>query len=436
MTVYLYTFGCKVNHYETQSLKESMKKKGFSIDDDYTNADIAIVNSCTVTGQSNLKCRQLLHKIKRENPSSILVLTGCFPQAYKEEVKDFDFCDIICGSSNKMEIPSLINDYLENKQQIIKINEHTKTEKIESTFVNHYENNTRANLKIQDGCDQYCSYCIIPFARGHIRSKPLDEIKSEVLALALSGHKEIVLVGINLCCYGKDLGDDIRLVDAIEAACSIDGIERVRLSSIEPEMILDDDIERMSKQDKLCPHFHLSLQSGCDKTLKEMNRKYNSSEYRELCKKLRNAFEDCSITTDVMVGFPGETDEDFNKSLEFVKSIGFSKVHIFPYSIREGTIAGKRSDQINGKVKKKRAKLMAQATDEKSLKFLNNQIGKVLPILFERESEQKYYQGHSPNYTFVKILRENDKKSLRNQILCVKIIKAEKNHCIGEFVEK
>lgn len=448
MKIFYYTLGCKVNHYETEALKEKFELLGHECVKSIKNADAAIVNSCTVTGQANLKCRQILHKIKRQNENCILILTGCFPQAFEKEVRTFDFCDIICGSANKMNIPQMLDDFMLDsnidsdgrRMQIINIENHSKNDKIEDMSISGYENKTRANVKIQDGCDQYCTYCIIPYARGHIRSKKLEKIKKEINELANKGHKEVILVGINLCCYGKDFGDgkDIRLIDAIEAACSIDGIERVRLGSIEPEMISDSDIERMSKLKKLCPQFHLSLQSGCDKTLKEMNRKYTSAEYSILCEKLRKSFPDCAITTDVMIGFPGESDEDFQESLDFVKKIKFAKVHIFPYSKREGTIAAKRYDQIDGKVKEKRAKTMEYECEKSSYEFLSSQIGKVFPVLFEREKSSDYFEGHTPNFTFVKIPKRNLKNpqnSLRKMILYVRIEKAEENYCIGSFID-
>lgn len=448
MKIFYYTLGCKVNHYETEALKEKFELLGHECVKSIKIADAAIVNSCTVTGQANLKCRQILRKIKRQNENCILILTGCFPQAFEKEVRTFDFCDIICGSANKMNIPQMLEDFMLDsnidsdgkRMQIINIEKHSKNHKIENMSISGYENKTRANVKIQDGCDQYCTYCIIPYARGHIRSKKLEEIKKEINELANKGHKEVILVGINLCCYGKDFDDGkrIRLIDAIEAACSIDGIERVRLGSIEPEMISDNDIERMSKQKKLCPQFHLSLQSGCDKTLKEMNRKYTSAEYSILCEKLRKSFPDCAITTDVMVGFPGESDEDFHESLDFVKKIKFAKVHIFPYSKREGTIAAKRSDQIDRKVKERRAKTMEYECEKASYEFLSSQIGKVFPVLFEREKSPDYFEGHTPNFTFVKIPKRNLKNpqnSLRKIILYVRIEKAEENYCIGSFID-
>ncbi|MGN1113607.1 MAG: tRNA (N(6)-L-threonylcarbamoyladenosine(37)-C(2))-methylthiotransferase MtaB [Oscillospiraceae bacterium] len=437
MNVYYYTFGCKVNQYETENIKESMENKGFCTEQDYSNADIAIINTCTVTSRSDLKCRQLLHKLKRENPDMIVVLTGCFPQAFTEQAENFTECDIITGSANKSGIPDYIDEYLVHRQRIINIPPHKKGEKFEQMTNRHIAGKTRAYIKIQDGCDQYCSYCIIPYARGHIRSKSLENIAAEAKMLADSDHKEIIAVGINLCCYGKDFNDGTRLADAVELICKTVGSKcRVRLGSIEPEMISDQDIIKLAGLDNFCPQFHLSLQSGCDKTLKEMNRKYTASEYKQLCSKLRKHFKDCAITTDVMVGFAGETNEDFKQSLEFVKSIGFAKVHIFPYSQRKGTIAAKRTDQIPKKVKQQRAEAMAAVCSEQRKEFLNSMIGRTFPVLFEKESCEDYHQGYTPNYTPVKVPRIFPDITLRKQVLNVKITDSGDDYCLGVIEER
>ena len=436
MNIYYYTFGCKVNQYETENIKELMEKHGFVTTKEISVCDIAIINTCTVTSRSDLKCRQLIHKIKRENPNSILVLTGCFPQAFAEDAENIHECDIITGSSNKTKIPDYIDEFLVHRHRIINIPPHKKNEKFEEMSNQKVSDKTRAYMKIQDGCDQYCTYCIIPYARGHIRSKSLSDIKNEALILANAGHKEIVVVGINLCCYGKDFNDGTRLVDAVELICNTVPQCRVRLGSIEPEMISDEDIKRLSNLKNLCPQFHLSLQSGCDKTLKAMNRKYSTAEYKELCDKLRVNFKDCALTTDIMVGFAGETDEDFLESLEFVKSIGFSKVHIFPYSVRSGTVAAKRNDQVVKSVKEQRANKMAIVCSKERRIFLEGLIGRVFPVLFEKENSDKYHQGYTANYTQVKVPRKSKEITLRKQIFNVKITSVEKDFCFGEIVEE
>ena len=435
MKIFYYTFGCKVNQYETENLKQSFIKRGFDIAENIPSADVCLVNTCTVTANSDSKCRQFLNKVKKQNPHCIIILTGCFPQAFEETAYEMTECDIITGSSNKTEIPELLDEYLSKRQRIIKIIPHQKGDSFEEMSNTEVKTKTRAYIKIQDGCDQYCTYCIIPYARGHIRSKPLDVLKEEIIQLSNSGHKEVVLVGINLCCYGNDLDSNIRLIDAIEVACSVSGIERVRLGSLEPEMISDDDIKRMANQPKLCPQFHLSLQSGCDKTLKAMNRKYSTKEYTQLVDKLRQHFDSCAITTDIMVGFPDETEEDFNQSLEFAKKIKFSKTHIFPYSKRNGTIAAKRENQIPQSIKEKRASLMNKVCSETEQEFLQGMLGKTVKVLFERENCTEFHQGFSENYTQIKIPTKNPLKSLRRSIFYVKINEYEKNYCIGTIIK-
>lgn len=434
MNIFYYTFGCKVNQYETENIRQTLENNKFSTVTEIESADIAIVNTCTVTSRSDLKCRQLLHKIKKANPECILVLTGCFPQAFSDDAEAMTECDIITGTSNKSFIPRYIDEYLIKRQRIIDIQPHKKGEKIDGMSNNSTQAKTRAYLKIQDGCDQYCTYCIIPYARGHIRSKPLDVIADEAEMLSNSDHKEIVVVGINLWCYGKDFNEQTRLVDAVEIICRKASNCRVRLGSIEPEMVTDEDIERLTKLDNFCPQFHLSLQSGCDKTLKAMNRKYSCAEYEDLCRRLRNAFPDCSITTDVMVGFVGETDEDFRESMEFVRKIGFSKVHIFPYSVRSGTRAEKMSGHLPKHIKQCRAAEMEAVCKAQNREFLESMVGKTQKVLFEKEKSASHHQGYTPNYTLVKVKRDSTDVSLRRQLLDVLITGVEKDYCIGKIV--
>lgn len=280
----------------------------------------------------------------------------------------------------------------------------------------------------------FCTYCIIPYSRGRFRSKPINKLKEEAEKLAASGYQEIVLVGINLSFYGIEY--KLRLADAVETICAVNGIKRVRLGSLEPEMINDEDIRRLAAQPKFCPQFHLSLQSGCDKTLKEMNRRYTTDDYAELVQKLRDNFDNCAITTDVMVGFPNETEEDFKQSVEFVKKINFAKVHVFPYSQRKGTPAAVFENQIPTSQKNIRAKIMSEAAEESRQKFLQSQSGLIFPVLFEREKADKIPHGYTPNYTLVKIFTKNLGKSLRNQIFYVKIERIENDYCVGEIVSE
>lgn len=426
------TFGCKVNLYESENIKESLISKGYEYENDESTVDIVIINSCTVTSMSDKKVRTEIHRIRKLNPDAVLVLAGCFPQAFPEKAKLIG-ADILAGTNNKKNIPEFIQSYLSDKivkEEIIPYNKDIKFEITENT---EFEDKTRAFVKIQDGCNQFCSYCIIPYARGRIRSKPIDVLKHEVKILAEAGHSEIVLVGINLAFYGVDLG--LRLVDAVEACCEINSVKRIRLGSIEPEVISDNDIDRLKKCKKFCPQFHLSLQSGCDRTLKSMNRKYSTQEYRTLAEKLKNSFENCALTTDIMVGFPGESDADFEESCRFAETIEFSKIHVFPYSRRSGTAADRMQDQVTDRVKTERAKKMNSISDKLQKKFLQAQVGKTFEVLFEKENCTEFHQGYAPNYTLVKISAGKDDKSLRRSIFYVKIIKAFENFCFGEIVD-
>lgn len=435
MKVFYYTFGCKVNQYETEIVKQEFCRLGFEETKKIPDADICVVNTCTVTAQADLKCRQLFHKVRRQNPNAILAVMGCFTQAFPKDVESITDADIIVGTSNKTHLPRLVLDFIQNRESVCEIIPHTKGDKIEPMQLEGGIHKTRATIKIQDGCDRYCSYCIIPYARGVIRSKPLDEIKREALVLSQSGHSEIVLAGINLSLYGKDFNDGTDLADAVNTAGEGENIQRIRLSSLEPELITDSLIEKMKSNTKLCPHFHLSLQSGCTQTLKRMNRHYTADEYYRLVCKLRDTFENCSITTDVMVGFPGETAEEFEESLAFVRKVGFAKCHIFPYSEREGTRAAVMPDRLPMEEKARRAEIMEHAAEECQQNFLKSQVGKTVKVLFERENCTDFHQGYSENYTHIKINRKNIEKSLRRKIFCVRIEGVVRDYCIGEISE-
>ncbi len=431
MNIYIITFGCKVNLYESENIKQNFIDYGYTVADKENEADIFIINSCTVTGTSDKKLKKEIRRLKREFPSSIIVLTGCFPQAFADEAQKLAV-DIVTGTKNRNNLPEIVSEYVNTRLKVCCVSEYNRNEKFELMSNSGYENNTRAFVKIQDGCNMFCTYCIIPYSRGNFRSKPIENIVSEIKLLAQAGYKEIVLVGINLSFYGIDLGK--RLVDAIEAVCGISGIERVRLGSIEPEMITETDIKRLAGLKKLCPQFHLSLQSGCDKTLKAMNRRYTTANYQKIVDLLRQNFEDCSITTDIMVGFPGETSDDFEESLRFAEKIGFAKAHIFPYSPRKGTPAAEFDNQIPVNEKNYRASKMNEVMKKSMRKFLESQLGKEFPVLFEREKSDGIHHGFTPNYTQVKILTKNSDKSLRNQLFYVKIIELGKDCCIGEIL--
>lgn len=426
MKVFIITLGCKVNQYESEVMLEMLINSGFSKSDSSKDADVVIINSCTVTSTSDQKVRQIMHRTRRTNPHTILVLTGCMPQAFPDIAKRFEDADIILGNSNRsLLLPSIMN-FMSNRQRIVNIAAHKNGDKFEKMSVNNFGGRTRAFIKIEDGCNRFCSYCIIPYARGRVRSKPLDELKDEILALAKSGYKEVVLVGINLSAYGQDLG--IHLCDAIETACSIEGIERVRLGSLEPEQMDIDVIKRLSKQKKLCPQFHLSLQSGCDNTLKNMNRHYSGDEYLEIVNNLRNNFINASITTDIMVGFAGETAQDFETSLEFAQKVKFAKAHVFSYSIREGTRAATAPNQVSPSDKDFRSKRMIEVTNQTRKDFLKSQVGLVEPVLFETTSHDDYIEGYTMNYTPVRV---KNTTPLVGKILNVKITESHDDYCIG-----
>lgn len=428
MKTFILTFGCKVNQYESEYIRELLDHDGHEQVDKLEDADIIIVNSCTVTAQSDQKIRQALHKARRSNPSAIIVLTGCMAQAFPKRSYEFPEVDIMVGNKEKGCIPALIEQFIKNRQKILKVMEFKNDEAFEKMQIHNFEGRTRAFLKIQDGCNRFCSYCIIPYARGRVRSKALEDIKTEVQNLAQSGYKEIVLVGINLSAYGTDTGKT--LYDAIEVVNSVPGVERIRLGSLEPEQMDESELKRLSSIGKLCPQFHLSLQSGCNETLKRMNRHYNSDDYYDIVANIRKYFNNPAITTDVMVGFAGETDEEFEKSLEFVNKVGFAKVHVFSYSIRPGTRAASFKGRVTNKEKHKRSQRMIDVVEKSRKEFLKTQVGKVYKVLFETKTDDNIYGGYTENYTPVRV---KSAYNLTGKILNVKIKQVFNDCCIGEL---
>lgn len=429
MKVKISTLGCKVNQYESEVMLSMLLENGFSKAENDEPADVIIVNSCTVTAESDKKVRQTLRREKKNNPDSVAVLTGCMPQAFPDIADKFLDADIVLGTKNRKLLPEYILRYMSAKQRIVDISAHKKGDKFEQMQINHFGERTRAFLKIQDGCNRFCSYCIIPFARGRVRSKLIEDIKKESFALSENGYREIVLTGINLPCYGEDLG--LHLCDAVDAVCETEGIERVRLSSLEPERLTPDVIARLAKQKKLCPSFHLSLQSGCDSTLKRMNRHYTTDEYRKIVDDLRIAFPNAAITTDIMVGFPGETDEEFIHTLSFADEIAFSRAHVFAYSRRPGTKAYDAPEQIQNKVKSERSKRMIEITDKTQFEFHKSQIGHSEFVLFEQACGDNIYEGYTMNYTPVRVFSLED---LSKKFAEIKIISAKQNFCNAEII--
>lgn len=429
MKVAFYTLGCKVNQTESEYMAELLTKAGFEIVNNNEEADYYIINSCTVTATADQKTRQNVRKFKRKHPDSVVILTGCMPQAFPKDSEELVEADIVLGNKNNSDILSLINEYNINKERILDINQHKTGDKFEECVISKFSERVRAFVKIEDGCDRFCSYCIIPMSRGRVRSKPLDVLKSEIDKLANNGIKEIVLVGINLSAYGKN--EDFNIVDAVKVCASNDKIKRIRLGSLEPDHITDKVIAGLKEVDKFCPQFHISLQSGCTKTLKNMNRHYTAEEYLELCNKLRAAFEDSSITTDVMVGFNEETEEDFIDSLNFVKSIKFEKVHVFPYSEREGTLASKKGDSVPKHEKERRAGIMIEETEKIRNEYFNSIIGNTVEVLFENEIEKGLFQGYTKNYTPVRLKHSTN---IIGQELNVEITGSCDDYCTSKLL--
>ena len=406
MKAAFYTLGCKVNQYETEYMAEILKNAGMEIVSHNEDADYYIINSCTVTATADQKTRQNVRKFKRQHPNSVVILTGCMPQAFPEQASALNEADIVLSNKSNDDILDLINRYNVSHNRIVKIDKHQKGDEFTKCSIEHFSERIRAFVKIEDGCDRFCSYCIIPMSRGRVRSKSLDDLKDEIKMLGNNGIKEIVLVGINLSSYGK--GEDFNIVDAVRICNEDENIRRVRLGSLEPDHITDEVIEGLAKYEKFCPQFHISLQSGCDKTLKDMNRHYTADEYRRLCKKLRATFDDATITTDIMVGFNDETEEDFNTSLQFAKEIGFEKVHTFPYSERQGTVASRKGDNVPKQEKERRASVMIEETNKIRHEYFNKLIGAKEVVLFENNIGGKTYQGYTKNYVPVRMESDTD----------------------------
>ena len=429
MKIAFHTLGCKVNQYETQSMRHIMETGGFEtaeFDAERQDADVIVINSCTVTAESDRKLRQTLRRCRRDNPNAILVLCGCMPQAFPDTAAAFDEADIVLGNAARRALPRHIEAFLTHRRRIVDIPPHDKT--IETLSIDRFTEHTRAFVKIQDGCNRFCSYCIIPYARGRVRSREPEDIRRELETLADKGYKEVVLVGINLSAYGQDNG--YTLADAVDAACAVDGILRVRLGSLEPDFMTDAMLARLANQPKLCSQFHLALQSGCDATLKRMNRHYTTADYAALCDKLRRLFPDCALTTDVMVGFPGESEEEFDASLAFVQKIGFSRVHVFAYSRRGGTVADRLPDQVPSPVKAERSRRMIETCRQSAVGYASSYIGRETPILLETPYSDGTVDGLTDTYLSVR----TKTKGKSGEIIRVRIVAAEGETLIGEEI--
>lgn len=429
--VAFYTLGCKVNQYETEAMEEIFEKEGFTVVGEDEIADIYVINTCTVTNLSDRKSRQFIRRAKKLNNDSIIAVVGCYSQVSPEEVSGIEGVDVIIGTTDRNRILELCLKAKASKEKI-NIVRNVKTQKeFETINIDDIKSKTRAYIKIQDGCNQFCSYCIIPYARGPIRSRKLDEIIYETEKLANAGFKEIVLTGIHVASYGKDI-DNTPLKEVLVRVGEVDGIERIRLSSLEPTLIVEDFMKTMVDIGKVCDHFHLSLQSGSDSVLKRMNRKYTTDEYRNIVKIIRKYMPNAGITTDIIVGFPGETDEEFLETYNFVKEINFSRIHVFKYSPRKGTPAAKFENQIDGNIKNQRSEKLIALGEELMEKFSSNFIGANLSVLFEEESNKEgYIEGYTTNYIRVKV---KDSPNIIGEIKEVKIKEVHKDFLVGEVI--
>ena len=424
MNIAFYTFGCKVNQYETQALRQQFTTQGWTTLDfsHSTPWDAVVINSCTVTAEGDRKTRQLLRRLRREHPDSVICLTGCYPQAFPEEASALTEADVVTGSRNRKDLPQALERFLATRQRVVEIEPHRPGEDFEAMSAGDFGRRTRAFVKIEDGCENYCAYCIIPAARGPVRSKPLDQLRSELEALARSGYREVVLAGINLSAYGRDQG--LRLIDAIVTAAAVPGLRRVRLGSLEPDVIGPQDFARMAAAGKVCPQFHLSLQSGCDATLRRMGRRYDTAHYLSAVEEIRRRFPLAAITTDIIVGFPGETQADF------ARQVGFARIHVFPYSKRPGTRAAELPDQVPQEEKKRRGAELIALGEELRSAFLDRMAGATQEVLFE-EGGPDGQTGYTENYTPVRVL---SLERLQGEIRQVRLLGRDGDGCLGELV--
>ena len=420
----LHNLGCKVNAYETEAMQEMLEKAGYEIVPFKEGADIYIINTCTVTNIADRKSRQMLHRARKMNPGAIVVAAGCYVQAQAEK-QEIDPCiDIVLGNNRKKDLITVLEEYQKNKAEdtcLEEVEDISRTREYEPLSLTRPGDHTRAYIKVQDGCNQFCTYCIIPYARGRVRSRTVEDVIREVRSLAENGYREVVLTGIHLSSYGIDFDGERHLLELIRAVHEVDGISRIRLGSLEPGIVTEEFAEAIAALPKMCPHFHLSLQSGCDATLKRMNRRYTSGEYYEKCQILRKYFDHPALTTDVIVGFPGETEEEFRQSMEFVAKVDFYETHIFKYSKREGTKAAVMEGQVSEQVKARRSALMISLGEKKRKAYEESFVGKEVEVLVEEPAviEGRTVQtGHTKEY--IKIALEQ-KKDLRNQIVKVRI---------------
>lgn len=414
--VAFYTLGCKVNQYETNSMMEEFINAGYEVVDYESFADVYVVNTCTVTNMSDRKSRQILRRAKEINNESVLCAVGCYAQVAKSELEKIDDIDLILGTNDKRNIVCKVEEYMENHKKLTEVSDVMSERKYVEWESIAYTDKARAEVKVEDGCDRYCTYCIIPYARGPVRSRKIEDVCEEVKRIVSTGIKEVVITGIHISSYGKDLPGKPKLIELLEKINDIDGVERIRLGSLEPLIIDDEFVSRIKVLDKVCNHYHLSLQSGCDATLERMNRRYKTEEFREIVKRLRDNIPEVALTTDIIVGFPGETDEEFNQTYNFLNEIKFSKMHIFKYSPRKGTKAEKFPNQVDGNVKEERSSALIEMSNKNEEEFAEQYLEKEIEVLFERE-----HDGHTTNYLEV----ESEESHIPNEISRVKVKKIE-----------
>ena len=421
--VSFYTLGCKVNQYETNAMAQKFKEAGYEIVDMNEDiSDICIVNTCTVTNMSDRKSRHSLRRVKEKNPSAIIAAVGCYAQVAKNDLENMPEIDIVLGNEEKANIVQYVEKFIENEKKLIEIEDIATKKEFEDMGQITYTEKTRAFIKVQDGCNQFCSYCIIPYARGRVRSRNAESIIKEITQIAQNGIKEVVITGIHVASYGRDFGNENGLIELLEKINEIEGIKRIRLGSLEPKIITEEFMQRLSKLEKICHHFHLSLQSGCDATLKRMNRKYTTSEVKEIIERLRRYYDDVMLTTDIIVGFPGETEEEFETTYQFLKQAKLYKMHVFQYSPRKGTRAAVMPNQIDGNIKEARSKKLIELSNENQKMYNQQLVGKEAEVLFEDKEVEDgitYFRGHTQNYVLVKYKTD---ENLENTLKKVRIL--------------
>ena len=410
-------------------MSQKFQEKGYEIVEHHEKADIYVINTCTVTNMSDRKSRQMLRRVREQNKDAIIVACGCYVQVAEEDLEKIEEIDLILGNNEKKQIVKYVENYMKNNEKMAEVEDVMHKREFVDFGDVIYTEKTRAVIKIQDGCDRFCTYCIIPYARGRVRSRKPESIKTEIEKIAKEGIKEVVITGIHIASYGKDFKEDYKLIDLLEEINKIDGIERIRLGSIEPLLISEEFIKRLVKLEKVCHHFHLSLQSGCDETLKRMNRRYTTAEFTEIVERLRKYYDDVILTTDIIVGFPQESEEEFEKTYEFLKKVNFYKMHVFKYSQRKGTKAAVMAGQIDGNKKEERSQRLIQLSDENEKKYNEYYIGKEVDILFEEEKNGQY-RGHTKNYILGVLENNEQHENLENKIVKVKCIGVEKDHIL------